>query len=74
MINRLIRFSYFSNCQKCSNNKTECLNNIHCERFTENVITANRQSPGPSIRVSFIINNFTNLLNNFEKLLFCTNL
>uniref|UniRef100_A0A2S2NBT2 Laccase-6 n=1 Tax=Schizaphis graminum TaxID=13262 RepID=A0A2S2NBT2_SCHGA len=41
-----------NNCQKCSsNNQTECQNNIYCNRFSEKIITANRQVPGPSIRV-----------------------
>ncbi|KAE9523466.1 hypothetical protein AGLY_016018 [Aphis glycines] len=39
-------------CQKCSsNNQTECQHDIYCDRFSEKIITANRQVPGPSIRV-----------------------
>ncbi|XP_001946224.1 laccase-7 isoform X1 [Acyrthosiphon pisum] len=41
-----------NNCQKCSsNNQTECQHDIYCDRFSEKIITANRQVPGPSIRV-----------------------
>ncbi|XP_025200917.1 laccase-6-like isoform X2 [Melanaphis sacchari] len=41
-----------NDCQKCSfNNQTECLHDIYCNGFSEKIITANRQVPGPSIRV-----------------------
>ncbi|VVC32694.1 Multicopper oxidase, type 3,Multicopper oxidases, conserved site,Cupredoxin,Multicopper oxidase [Cinara cedri] len=41
-----------NNCQKCSDNQTECqVDNMYCDRYSEKVITANRQVPGPSIRV-----------------------